>query len=130
MNNARLFGRGISFPPRIDMESGRLAWSEGEQNIRESIRIILLTEQKERIMHPDFGGGLERYLFEPNTVSTCQLIRERVKKALGQWEPRITVEEVNAAEDPDDPQAIVITILYRLVATQALKRMDMNLRLA
>jgi phage baseplate assembly protein W len=130
MNNARLFGRGISFPPRINTESGRLAWSDGEQNIRESIRVILLTEQSERIMHPDFGGGLERYLFEPNTVSTCQMIRERIKRALTQWEPRIMVEEVNATEDPSDPQAVVITILYRLVATQAPERMDMNIRLA
>ncbi|NTV96894.1 MAG: TOBE domain-containing protein, partial [Thiobacillus sp.] len=40
---ARLFGRGISFPPRIGSD-GRIAWSEGEQNVRESIRVILMTD--------------------------------------------------------------------------------------
>jgi uncharacterized protein len=128
MNTARLFGRGISFPPRVDAD-GRLAWSEGEQNIRESIRIILMTEQTERIMHPDFGGGLGRYLFEPNTVSTYQLIQERIKKALEQWEPRIAVQSVSAEADPDDPQAAIVTIVYRLVATQTLEHMNMTLRL-
>jgi len=129
MNTARLFGRGISFPPRIDA-NGRLAWSEGEQNIRESIRIILMTEQTERIMHPGFGGGLGRYLFEPNTVSTYQLIQERIRKALAQWEPRIAVQSVSAETDPGDPQAAIVTIVYRLVATQALERMNMSFRLA
>jgi len=44
----RLFGRGISFPPRVGPD-GRVAWSEGEVNVRESIRIILMTEQNERL---------------------------------------------------------------------------------
>jgi len=129
MNNAGMFGRGISFPPRITTE-GRMAWSEGEQNIRESIRIILLTEQSERIMHPGFGGGLGRYLFEPNIVSTYQLIRERIEKALTDWEPRIALESVEIAPDPDDPQAAIASLVYRLVATQALERISVNIRLA
>lgn len=129
MNGARLFGRGISFPPRIDAD-GRIAWSEGEQNIRESIRVILLTEQTERIMHPGFGGGLGRYLFEPNIVSTYQLIQERIKAALAEWEPRIVLESVYVEPDPDDPQAAIVGLVYRLVATQVLDRMSMNIRLA
>jgi phage baseplate assembly protein W len=129
MNSASLFGRSISFPPRINAD-GRVVWSEGEQNIRESIRIILMTEQTERIMHPDFGGGLGRYLFEPNTVSTYQLIQERIKRALAEWEPRIALETVRVEPDPDDPQAAIVTIAYRLVATQALESMSMNIRLA
>ena len=39
----RSLGRGISFPPRVGPD-GRLAWSAGEQNIREAIRVILMTE--------------------------------------------------------------------------------------
>ena len=51
----RALGRGIAFPPRID-EEGRMAWSEGVENIRESIRIILTTERLERVMLPAFGA--------------------------------------------------------------------------
>jgi len=128
MSKASIFGRGISFPPRVGAD-GRLAWSEGEENIRESIRVILMTEQQERIMLPEFGGGLSRYLFEPNTVATRTLIADRIKKALGLWEPRIAIETVKVDEDPNDPQAAIVTIQYKLVATQSVERMDMNIRL-
>ena len=43
MDGGQLYGRGMSFPPRVGPD-GRIAWSEGETNIRESIQIILLTE--------------------------------------------------------------------------------------
>ncbi len=123
-----LFGRGISFPPRIGAD-GRMVWSEGENNVRESIRIILTTEPRERIMLPAFGGGLTTFLFEPNIVSTRSLIAERIKKSLAAWEPRIAVDTIQVDADPSDAQVAVITITYKLVATQVTERMSLNLQL-
>jgi phage baseplate assembly protein W len=119
MDTGRLYGRGISFPPRVGSD-GRLAWSEGEQNVREAIRVILLTEQRERLMLAEFGGSLGLFLFEPNTVTTRHLIKDRIQKALARWEPRIQVEVVTVEPDPADTQAAVATITYKLVATQSL----------
>lgn len=124
----RLFGRGISFPPRVTA-NGHLAWSAGEENVRESIRIILLTGERERLRLPDFGGGLSRYLFEPNTSTTRQVIRDRIQRALTEWEPRIRVESVTVDPDPDDPEAAIATITYRLVATRVLERVSLNVAL-
>ena len=118
MDTGRLFGRGIAFPPRVGSD-GRVAWSEGETNVREAIRIILMTERRERLMLPEFGGGLSGYLFEPNTVTTRRLIKDRIQRALEQWEPRISVESVAVEPDAEDPQAAVATVSYRLVATRA-----------
>ena len=129
LRKSSLFGKSIGFPPRIGAD-GRMAWSEGEENIRESIRIILLTELRERIMLPEFGAGLGRYLFEPNTVTTRHLIQDRMQKALKAWEPRLAVESLTVEADPIDPQAAIATITYRLVATQAVERMSLSLTLA
>ncbi|MFL5659497.1 MAG: GPW/gp25 family protein [Ktedonobacteraceae bacterium] len=129
MNAGRLFGRGISFPPRVGSD-GRVAWSEGEVNVRESIRTILMTDLRERIMLPDFGGGLGNFLFEPNTVTTRHLIQDRITKSLAQWEPRLQVESVDVEADADDSQAAVATITYRLIATQRLERVSLNVSLA
>ena len=60
----RLLGRGIAFPPRVGAD-GRIAWSEGEVNVREAIRIILMTDEGERLQRRQFGGGLASLLFEP-----------------------------------------------------------------
>lgn len=124
-----LFGRGIAFPPRVGPD-GRIAWSEGETNVRESIRIILLTEERERLRQPEFGGGLTRFLFEPNTATTRQLIRDRIQRALSEWEPRVRVESVEVDIDPNDAEAALATIAYRLVATRALERVTLTVALS
>lgn len=127
-NVGKILGRGISFPPRVGPD-GRVAWSEGETNVRESIRIILMTEQPERLRAPGFGGSLGRFLFEPNTVTTRRLIQDRIGKELAQWEPRIRVQAVDVEADPSDPQAAVAAITYQLVATGARERVSLSVQL-
>lgn len=128
MDAGRLFGRGIGFPPH--MVAGRLAWSEGEQNVREAIRIVLMTDQRERIRLPQFGGTLHRFLFEPNTVVTRQRIQDQITVSLARWEPRIRVESVVVEADVRDPKAAIATITYRLVATQAMERVSLTVPVA
>lgn len=123
-----LLGRGISFPPRIGPD-GRFARSAGTQNVRESIRIILSTERKERVMLPQFGGGLRPFLFKPNNTATHRLITERITQSLGRWEPRIDVESVRVVASDNDPRAAVATIRYRLRSTGALDRTDITVLL-
>jgi phage baseplate assembly protein W len=129
MDAGELYGRGMAFPPRVGAD-GRIAWSEGEINIREAIEIILRTEERERVNLPSFGAGLRRFLFEPNTVATRFQIEDRIAKALQQWEPRITVKSIEVEEDPRDPQSAVATIHYQLVATQESARVTVNVKLA
>lgn len=125
----QIYGKGMSFPPRIGAD-GRIAWSEGEENVREAIKVILLTDQRERLRLPNFGGSLSLYLFEPNTLTTRQLIRDRITKELAQWEPRVAVEDVQVEADETDPQAAVATIKYRLVATRKQETMSLTVSLS
>jgi phage baseplate assembly protein W len=129
MNGGQLFGRGISFPPRIGAD-GRVSWSEGEVNVREAIQIILMTGLRERVRLPDFGGSLGTFLFEPNNVATRHSIQTRIVQALTDWEPRIVIESAQVDPDANDPQAGVATITYKLVATQARERVALNITLA
>lgn len=124
-----IFGSGISFPFRLGSD-GRMAVSEGPENIRESIRVILLTEQGERVQLADFGGGAARFLFEPNTVGTRRLVQERIEEALRRWEPRIALEAVQVEEAPDDPQAAIATVRYQLVANRASEQLSVRVQLA
>ncbi|MDT5294324.1 MAG: uncharacterized protein QOJ76_1204 [Acidobacteriota bacterium] len=128
MRRQNIFGQGLSFPPRVGAD-GRLAWSEGEDNVRESIRIILLTEPDERLMRGEFGCGLRGFLFEPNTVTTRTLIRERITNSIKRWEPRVSVEDVSVETDAEDERLVSVQISFRLVATQAVGRMGLTLQL-
>lgn len=128
MNGAELYGQSMAFPPRVGAD-GRIAWSQGDTNIRESIQIILKTQEQERINLPTFGAGLQRYLFEPNTVATQFQIKDRITKALQLWEPRISIDSVNVDEDPADPQSAIAAIEYKLIATSLKQTVNVSLRL-
>jgi phage baseplate assembly protein W len=124
----RILGRSMAFPPRVGAD-GRVAFSEGDTNIRESIEIVLRTAPGERLRMPDFGAGLERFLFEPNTTATRKQIQDRIARALRDWEPRVSVQEITVTEDPGDRQAAIATVIYRLVATQLTERVSLTVGL-
>jgi phage baseplate assembly protein W len=128
MDLGTLFGQGISFPPRVDAD-GRIAWSAGPDNIREMIRVVLLTDPGERLQLADFGGRLRGLLFEPNTVATRRLVQEQIERALRLWEPRISVRSVNVDEDAADPRAAVAVIDYQLVASQSAEQVTLRVPL-
>ena len=88
--------------------------------MRESIRIILLTEPGERLMREGFGCGLRRFLFEPNTATTRAADpRARSSQAIGRWEPRVRSKTSRSSRADTTQRLVAITILFRLVATQA-----------
>jgi hypothetical protein len=128
MDAGQIYGRGIAFPPHVGTD-GRVAWSEGDRNIREAIEIILKTEERERINLPSFGGGLRRFLFEPNTVATRHQIEDRITRSLEEWEPRIAITSVEVEEDSRDLQAATATIHYQLVATSASSQISLRVNL-
>jgi uncharacterized protein len=129
ISTGSIFGQGISFPPRISQD-GRLVLSAGELNVRESIRVILMTNRMERVRLAEFGGSLREFLFEPNTVPTRRRIQDRIEKALARWEPRVQVESVQIEPDPGDAEAAIATIRYRLIANQAREGVSVSLKLA
>ncbi len=105
-------GRGWAFPVRLEAGSGRIAQVEEEQDIRESLLIILQTEPGERLMHPEFGAGLRAVLHGVNSAATRALVQHRVKQALIQWEPRIHVDRVLVKTRDQQPNLIDIDIGY------------------
>ena len=120
-----ILGRGLAFPPHVGAD-GRLAWSAGEQNIRECLQVVIGTDPGERLRLPAFGCGLSDQLFEPNSTGTRHLIAERIRRAVADWEPRIAVRSVEVEPDPDDPESAVATIFYQLVATQAVANVSVT----
>jgi phage baseplate assembly protein W len=127
-NTQDIYGQGLGFPLRVGA-GGRLVFSAGEDNVRESIRLILMTEPAERLMLEDFGCGLRRFLFEPNTPATRALIKERVTRAVARWEPRVRLDDVSVDADADDDRMIHISLLFRLVATGVPGRFGLSLAL-
>jgi phage baseplate assembly protein W len=109
-------GAGWAFPLKIDHRGG-IALSRSEGGIEEGIRLILGTARGERRMRPNFGCDIHTLVFSPNNPTTWGLACHYVEDALAWWEPRIEVLKVEAQPDPDDASRLLISIGYRVKAT-------------
>lgn len=110
MTAADFLGTGVPFPLRPD-PTGRVPFVRGDDVVRTSIESILDTEPGERIMRPDYGCGLRRYLMEPNTTATRASMRGDIETALTTWEPRIRLTNV-AVTPGEEPSLVWIEISY------------------
>jgi phage baseplate assembly protein W len=97
--------------------NGALGWPDLAKSVRDGIRVILSTRPGEQLMRPDFGGGLDRLLHEPNTVATRRQMRDLVRGALEQWERRILLDAVEVWEVDGAASQVRVEISYRLART-------------
>lgn len=110
-------------------EHGQLHWPDLAASVRESIRVILSTRPSEQLMRPEFGGGLDRLLHEPNTVATRREMRDLVRESLARWEKRILLDGVEVWEVPGQPSHVRVEIAYRLARTGAPGAMNVTVQL-
>ncbi|MBO5451766.1 MAG: GPW/gp25 family protein [Lachnospiraceae bacterium] len=110
-------GRGFSFPPKIDPATGKFVMAEAEEDIQQSIYIILMTRLKERAMLPEFGTDLSSYIYDVPDPTFENLLCMEVLNALVKYEHRIqdidvSIDDINLAKG-----AIYIRIKYFVRAT-------------
>jgi hypothetical protein len=111
-----ILGTGWHFPLGVDGRGG-IAMMRHEKDIEESMRIILATSKGERRMRPEFGCRIHELVFAPNNATTWGLVTQYIEEALGWWEPRVEVMEVDVHPDTTDPSRLLINIKYRIKAT-------------
>ncbi len=95
-NNRSFLGRGWSFPPtfsKLGLASG-IEMVENEQDIRESLEVLLNTRLGERTMLPEYGCDLHSYLFDSISTSKMHFLRDIIRRAIITYEPRIELHDV------------------------------------
>jgi uncharacterized protein len=111
-----IVGRGVRFPLRPDAR-GRLGYTSGAENVEQSLKLVLLTNVRERVMRAEFGSKLREMLFGPGSEQGLRLVETTVVESIRDWEPRVDVLSVTAEADPRDPSHIVIQLSYSIRAT-------------
>lgn len=117
----------IRYPLAIDARLGRVAEEhDHDEYVRQLIRQVLLTNPGERINRPDFGAGLRRLVFGPNSPATASLAKSMITQALESTLAQlIRVEDVQtAAQD----ERLLVAIVY--TALQNGERRFLNLEVA
>ena len=109
-------GQGWRFPIIPD-ETGSLTYVAGDENVEQSLRILLLTEIGQRVMRSDFGCKAPRLVFSPGSIQYLRLLETTVRDAVRDWEPRIELEDVRAETDPTEEERVIVSISYKVRQT-------------
>lgn len=110
-------GRGWSMPVQLDPRTGLVASVAFEDDIRQSIFIILETAPGERVMRPNFGCGIHELVFAAVDSTVQQRIRSLVEEALRRCEARIEVLGVTIDEEAGTRGTLLIEVEYRVRKT-------------
>jgi phage baseplate assembly protein W len=110
----QFIGAGWAFFPLRTDYTGAIALVGADQEIKESIRLILGTAPGERPMRPEFGCAIHEFAFAPADAGTAGQIVYEVRAALERWEPRIDVDTVLVRFDDVDNGMLYIDIRYSI----------------
>ena len=116
ISEVSFIGRGIAWPMGVD-HTGALRMTEGPADLDRSIRVVIATAPGERVMRPEFGCRVWDLLFEPVTANLMGQMAQAVRDALAQWEPRVTVEDVEVRPDDNDHALVHIGVRYVIKST-------------
>ncbi|HMW69273.1 MAG TPA: GPW/gp25 family protein [Nitrosomonas sp.] len=109
-----ILGRGVAFP--LQLAGGIVGTNAYENQVKQSILLILQTTPGERMMRPDFGAGMETLAFEPMSAITTALAQHRIQEALDRFEPRINVLNVTVNTEQSEGK-LMVDIQYRVTRT-------------
>lgn len=101
-------GTGIS--PGV---SNDIQVSFDEAAIQNSLYNIIHTKPRQKVLDPDFGMELHKFLFEPVSKVRGDVIGHYILNKITEFEPRVVVRQVNVKVLPDE-NSYYITIFYSI----------------
>lgn len=115
----------IHYPIAVDGALGRLQEEiDYPEHVDQLIRQVLFTSPGERINRPDFGCGVKRMIFAPNSEVSASLAQVTIFEALKRWlEPLITVNDVRVKAIDE---VLEIRIVYLLKARQERRYLNLE----
>jgi hypothetical protein len=116
MENSFL-GSGMKFPLRVNPGTGRFAVSEGNQSVKESVYIILMTNRGERWLLPEFGSSLLNYTFMDTGQTMLTIMANDIRAVLTEQEPRISNVDVSIEPTEQRPDCLIVNINYTVSET-------------
>lgn len=116
-------GTGWSFPPEFERRAKEVKMSSDEDDIRESLNILLSTSPGERVMQPAYGCGLKALIFENVSESTLTEIKDAIERAVLFFEPRINLESIEVNTDEINNGLMKIQLNYTIRTTNTRSNM-------
>jgi phage baseplate assembly protein W len=115
----QFLGRGWGFPVSFSNQGRGVVMAEAEDDIQQSLEILLSTSLGERVLRPTFGWKRDALVFEPLSTSFGALLTREIQTAILFFEPRIELNRVDFENATDQTGLILIRLDYTVRATNS-----------
>ena len=109
---------GWSFPPAFTRGPQSVVMVSDNEDIHQSLEILLTTSIGERFLRPTYGCDLRRYLFEPLDEGLVAYIRDLVNNAILYHEPRIRLTNLTLTSRANEG-TLLIELAYVIRSTNS-----------
>lgn len=112
-------GVGWSFPPLFDKTTQSVLLVAEEDEIAQSLHVLLSTRPGERVMQPSFGCNLDVMLFEPLTTTLIAYVKDMIETSILYFEPRIDLDAVKINTEEANAGLVLIELQYTVLSTNS-----------
>ena len=115
--DSQFLGTGWAFPVRFSNQGRTVVTAEAEEDIRQSLQILLSTSLGERVLRPSFGWKRDALMFEPLSTSFGAYLAREIETAILFYESRIELNRVDFETATDQTGLILIRLDYTVRTT-------------
>ena len=80
--------------------------------IKQNFKILLLTRPGEKLDEPEFGIGIQNFLFEMNTIEIKQQISSRIKSQVITYLSSINIVNIDLSTFENNENGVYVAITY------------------
>ena len=117
IDDKSFLGNGWAFPPEFSKATKECKIVTEDDDIKESLIILLSTSPGERVMNPSYGCGIKSLVFDTITESRLTILKDMVSKAILFFEPRINLNKIQVNTDQSSDGILIINISYTIRTT-------------
>lgn len=106
----------IKFPINMNSEANAgidsHADSQTTEAIKQNMKMLLLTMKGEYVWDPNFGVGLNNYLFEKDVTISTNVLEGEIRKQISSYMPYVAIDGINIELDSNN-QTLKVQLRFR-----------------
>lgn len=121
--NDSFLGTGWSFPPTFSKPLAGTVMVSAEEDIQQSLHVLMTTIPGERPMNTDYGCPVTQFLFDGMDNSTMNKLRDVIEKSILYFEPRIVLNSVDVDTSSYLDGKLFVSLDYTIRTTNSRNNM-------
>ena len=105
---------GVALPLRLDPSDGFTMIKGFKKLVKQNLKMLILTIPGERVMMPNYGVGLKKYLFSNYHDNVYSEIQQKISEQVNTYMPAVKIEDVQFDTSSPDTNTLGLRIIYSI----------------